>query len=203
MPGMPPPRWTVSAASHDLVVPPARILIVCVGNICRSPIAERLLQARLDAAAPGAAFVTSAGTRATDGREMDPAAAGQLARLGAGSTHFRATRLTSDMVAEADLVLTATKDLRTDVLRLAPRAMRRTFTLAEFAAICAEPQEELLTLAAMVHWAATRRSLGADAIDIVDPYGESMAIHVRSADQTQAIIDLLAPAIASAMAIPT
>ncbi|WP_461170405.1 arsenate reductase/protein-tyrosine-phosphatase family protein [Arthrobacter sp. Z1-15] len=43
---------------------PFRILTVCTGNICRSPMAERLLQTGFDEMAPGEFTVASAGTGA-------------------------------------------------------------------------------------------------------------------------------------------
>ena len=54
-----------------------RVLVVCVGNVCRSPLGERLLAARL-----GDGFeVTSAGVGALVGEPMDPEAAAHLERL--------------------------------------------------------------------------------------------------------------------------
>ena len=54
---------------------PVRILTVCTGNICRSPVAERLLQAGLNQAVPGGFVVASAGTRAMVGEPMQPISA--------------------------------------------------------------------------------------------------------------------------------
>lgn len=174
---------------------------MCVGNLCRSPLAERLLQTRLDAIAPRMAVVTSAGTLAHDGREMHPRTAEQLARLGARSAGFQATRLTAQLVADADLVLTATKDLRTDVLRLAPRSLRRAFTMAEFAAVCAPAPHDQNSLPDLVAWAAARRSLGADAQDLEDPYGEPLEAHVRSAGRISRLVDAMAPPIVAALSM--
>src|SRR4051795_5389163 len=55
------------------------VLFVCTGNICRSPIAERLLAARLPDPSIRAA---SAGTRAMVGYGIDQTAAHVLRRLG-------------------------------------------------------------------------------------------------------------------------
>ena len=54
---------------------PVRILTVCTGNICRSPVAERLLQAGLDQVLPGGFEVPSAGTRAMVGDPIQPLSA--------------------------------------------------------------------------------------------------------------------------------
>src|SRR5680860_1851127 len=84
------------------------ILVVCIGNVCRSAQAERLLRLRLDVL-PGdqsSAFdVTSAGVRAMVGNAMDPSSASELERLGGTAEGFASTQLTSAHVLQADLVL--------------------------------------------------------------------------------------------------
>jgi protein-tyrosine phosphatase len=62
-----------------------RILIVCTGNICRSPFIERLLQRQLDERRPGSdrgILVHSAGTGALTGSAMDERAAALLVAYG-------------------------------------------------------------------------------------------------------------------------
>ena len=79
------------------------ILYVCTGNICRSPLAERLLTMRLDAALGQRSSVfgvTSAGTHGWDGSEMDPAAASQLIRLGGDPAGFTGRQLTPEYEGE-------------------------------------------------------------------------------------------------------
>ncbi|HEX6149356.1 hypothetical protein, partial [Nocardioides sp.] len=106
---------------------PFRILVVCVGNVCRSPLAERLLLSRL-----GAGFeVRSSGVRALVGEPMDPTVARLATELGADPTSFVARQFEPDQAEWADLVLVATRDLRSRVLAEVPTALRRTFTLLE------------------------------------------------------------------------
>ncbi|TLH70249.1 arsenate reductase/protein-tyrosine-phosphatase family protein [Mycolicibacterium aubagnense] len=110
-----------------------RILFVCTGNICRSPIAERLSVA---AAAPmGIAdfTATSAGVHAMIGHPIHELAADVLVRLGGDPTGFTARQLTPPIAFDADLVLTMTEVQRTAVLELAPRQFRKTFTLGQAA----------------------------------------------------------------------
>ena len=111
------------------------ILFVCTGNICRSPLAERLLHARLSGALGerrGSFVVASAGTQGWEGSAMDPTAAAQLIRLGGDPTDFRGRQLTRELIAAADLVLTATADQQEYVVALRPDAAGRTFVLGEF-----------------------------------------------------------------------
>ncbi|GAB3661964.1 low molecular weight phosphatase family protein [Nocardioides korecus] len=109
-----------------------RVLVVCVGNVCRSPLGERLLAARLD---PERFEVTSAGVNALVGSPMVPEAAARLSAYGGSAEGFLASQLTGRTVKEADLVLTATAEVRSRVLSEAPGAMRRTFTVRELAAL--------------------------------------------------------------------
>jgi len=114
----------------------ARILIVCTGNICRSPFIERLLQRELDDARPGSdrpILVHSAGTGAMTGWAMDERAAAQLVSHGGDPVGFRARDLTPELIATSDLVLTATRAHRGQVTAMAPTALRQVFTFRDFA----------------------------------------------------------------------
>src|SRR6476620_12469959 len=72
---------------------PVRILTVCTGNICRSPVAERLLQAGLDRMKPGAFEVESAGTRAMVGQPVQPSSADIIRSYGGTPEGFAARQL--------------------------------------------------------------------------------------------------------------
>src|SRR4051812_22131637 len=96
---------------------PARLLVVCHANLCRSPMIERLarqaLAKRLGDPAGGGQVptveVTSAGTHAEPGWDMHPFAGEVLRERGADVTDFASRRLTAELVAGADLVLTAAR----------------------------------------------------------------------------------------------
>jgi len=139
--------------------------------------------------------VHSAGVRAEDGKPMDESAAQELARLGGRVAGFLSRQLVDRYVHDADLVLTATKELRSQVLELVPSALRRTFTLTEFATLV--DGAERSSLDALVADAAVRRpSAQLPTYDIDDPIGASAEVHREVADQ----IDRCTRAIASALA---
>jgi len=110
-----------------------RILTVCTGNICRSPVAERLLQAGLDQAVPGGFVVTSAGTHAMVGDPIQPPSADIVRAFGGNAEGFAARQLTSRILRGVDLVLTMTSGHRGEVLKLDASVLKRTFTIREFA----------------------------------------------------------------------
>ncbi|MBP1135052.1 protein-tyrosine phosphatase [Arthrobacter sp. PvP023] len=112
---------------------PVRILTVCTGNICRSPVAERLLQAGLDQVLPGGFDVRSAGTRAMVGSPIQPLSADIVNMYGGTDKGFAARQLTPKILRDTDIVLTMTSKHRGEVLQLDASLLKRTFTIREFA----------------------------------------------------------------------
>ena len=172
-------KHVVDGASSDAV----RVLVVCTGNVCRSPYIERRMQAALDESwGPGCVLVSSAGTGALAGHPMDPRAEARLARAGLGATGFVARDLTADLVADAALTITATRQHRGVVAQLHPKALSRVHALADLAHLCA---------GIVVPWLAQRRGqvppLSDEQSQITDPYGrddaafEEMAADIEAA----------------------
>jgi protein-tyrosine phosphatase len=168
------------------------LLVVCTGNVCRSPVAERLGVAYLqDVAGSGAPELTiaSAGVRAVVGSAIDPASARALEQLGGTAAGFRARQLTEQLAVDADLTLTMTRRHRAEALARAPRAMARTFTLREAAGLLElvdltdlpdAPQERMRALVARMAAARSRRPSGPDD-DVADPIGQDDEVHRRTA----------------------
>jgi protein-tyrosine phosphatase len=155
------------------------ILTVCIGNVCRSPLMERLLRRRLS----GQVTVNSAGVRAVVDSPMDATAAAELHRLGGMADGFLARQLQPTHVEAAGLVLTATSAVRSRVLEDVPSALRRTFTLLELANLVEQAPDGIDSPEGLVAWAAVNRSLAAgEPLDIVDPIGASPEVHRQAAD---------------------
>lgn len=164
------------------------MLFVCIGNVCRSPLGERLLAARLG---DERFDVSSAGVRAVVGSPMSPEAAEQLVDLGGSPDGFAARQLTDEMLRSSDLVLTATRELRSRVLEDVPGALRRTFTVREFAALLPDCQAE--TLPELVAAAAASRSrVRLDDYDIPDPFRRGPEAHALAAALMAEGIDVIA-----------
>jgi protein-tyrosine phosphatase len=188
-----------------------RVLVVCTGNVCRSPFMQLLLQRELDASSRDGGprtVVRSAGTGALAGRGMDARAAAQATAYGLDPSGFVARQLTAPMVAEADLVLTATRKHRGDVATLHPRALRYTFALRDFAALAAHldgaapggaPPRSQAWLQDVVRSVAARRGLEPPLepgrADVVDPYRREDELFVRMADQISGAVAAVAAAL--------
>ena len=108
-----------------------------MGNICRSPMAERLLvraaREHVGDRLGELLLVHGAGTGGWHvGAAMDPAAARQVRARGGDPSGFAARRLRTDLVEVSDLILTATGEQREYVQEMRPDAAERTFVLGEF-----------------------------------------------------------------------
>jgi protein-tyrosine phosphatase len=107
-----------------------RVLIVCVGNICRSPMAEALLRARF--AARGRGHVESAGLGALVGRGADPIAVALMKERGLDLSGHRARQFTPEILAAADLVLVMESGHQKQIESLAPSARGRVHRIGKF-----------------------------------------------------------------------
>jgi protein-tyrosine phosphatase len=178
------------------------VLVVCTANIARSPVAAALLAAGWRSA-PGIR-VSSAGLRARVGAPVDPTMAA-LASVPVQGTGAR--QLTPELVRSADLVLTMTAAQRAAVVGSVPAAVRRTFTLAELAALAAlavgsdvlppgEPAQRLAGLLAAAPRLRPLRTPGADD-DIEDPYGRDDVVQRQVAaaleQHTTALVRAVSP----------
>jgi protein-tyrosine phosphatase len=112
------------------------LLMVCLGNICRSPTAEAVLRAKLfDAGLAHRVFVDSAGTGGWHvGDPPDPRSQRHAARRGYDLSPLRARRVTPDDFDRFDYILAMDEDNLADLRRLAPDQNGRA-SLGLFAAV--------------------------------------------------------------------
>jgi protein-tyrosine phosphatase len=184
-----------------------RILAVCSGNVCRSPLVELLLARQL--AGRPEFTVTSAGTIARPGMRMTVEMVNVAARHGVSperSATHSATRLNETSVERADLVLGLTREHRAAALQLFPAAVKRVFTLNEFARLVASvgAHSAELTTAELVAEAASRRGVEApsnpESDDVDDPIGLPQEVYDRVGAEIAASLEIIAPALANTIA---
>ena len=198
-------------------MPPFTVLHVCMGNICRSPMAERLLslavRKRLARVAGPAirpdelVHSHSAGTGGWHaGEDMNPPAARQLRARGADVTGFTARKLGTEHIESADLVLTATADQQEYVVALRPDAAGRTFVLGQFGRLLGAVDTSALPPAAPTPEAVYARGVAlVEAVDAArhgmsplpdddldDPWGRSDECFARVADEIEETVYPLA-----------
>ncbi|MBB3185636.1 protein-tyrosine phosphatase [Halomonas fontilapidosi] len=103
------------------------LLVVCTGNICRSPVAAAMLAAAL----PGRR-IDSAGLGALVGHGVEPTARELAEADGLHVADHQARQLTEAMLTEADLILVMSEGQRHAVADLAPAALGKTMLLGKW-----------------------------------------------------------------------
>lgn len=101
-------------------------MMVCRGNVCRSPMAEALLRQALPDR-----IVSSTGIEASDGAPADGLAMDVCAAAGIDIVAHRARQLTLARLDAADLVLVMTRAQRTMVQMMYPQVSGRVFQLGD------------------------------------------------------------------------
>jgi protein-tyrosine phosphatase len=185
-----------------------RVLFVCTGNICRSAIAEQVFRARYGS---DVVSFASAGTGALVGGSMPEQASEISRRLGGDPTLHSGQQLSREFLLGADLVIGLSREHRSEIVRVLPRANRYTFTLRELARVLesyesdpgAKPlmassgASEAERLRAVVPILAGQRGYtpappDPDDDDVVDPYRRSQDVYDLSAAQISDAVDRIA-----------
>lgn len=183
-----------------------RILFICTGNTCRSPMAEAMLR-RLAHQRGITVAVRSAGVSTVDGL---PVSANALDTLRRRDIHHTGSSraLTTEAVEWADLILTMTTGHKRDLLHWHPSAVDKTYTLKEFAnqneSVLADIEELESLYTDMQMKGALGQQLTTEerqrllelekripSFDIADPFGGSQAAYDSCSQEIEEAIHKL------------
>lgn len=188
-----------------------RILIVCTGNTCRSPMAHAML-ADLAARRGKAIEVRSAGVATMNGLPASPHAATALRKRNL-DVPGTSTALTVGEVRWADLILTLSTSHKRAIVQQYPDAIAKTFTLKEYALEGDPGMDDVAEAESLYTEWQVRQALGQQLtaaeqarlfelqrripnFDIADPFGGSLALYEQCADEIEdallAIVEKLA-----------
>jgi protein-tyrosine phosphatase len=176
----------------SVLAAPGSVLMVCTGNICRSPYAEHRLRAVLGA---GSA-VASAGTHGLRGWPADEGSEEVAQQRGFSCADHSARQVTAEMIAEAELVLGMGPDHRDFCAGLVPDAAGRIFTLHELAELLrsgAAGGASLGAVLASAHAARESLSRAARMRKVADPFGQLSSAFERMADDIEDQLEAILP----------
>lgn len=194
----------------------ARILIVCTANICRSPLAERLLQAYVARYGPNAPLeVSSAGTSARPGHPAAPGMRTVAASWGLELEGHRSRRVDAELIRSSDLVITMEDRHRSAVSRLGAGIGQYTFTITELDALVSatdgaggadgtDRDGAGVTgpgglPGQVTRWHATRARTSIEAPDVTDPYGGPSEGYTQTAWELADLVERIGPALVAAL----
>lgn len=110
----------------------SNILVVCVGNICRSPMAELVLKNALSEIKQNHCYVSSAGIRAVVGQGADEKASRLMMARGLDISQHRACQLNTEMIRRAELILVMELAHKIAIENKEPSAKGKVYRLGEW-----------------------------------------------------------------------
>ena len=138
------------------------ILVVCTANICRSPVVEALLRAKLAERGLSSWQVSSSGTMGVEGWPPAAESAALMAVRGIDISDCRSSATTAQLLEASSLVLCMEQTHVDIVCRLHPPSCERVYRLAEMAG---------------------------EVGDVADPYGGPAALFERMIQEVDQLLD--------------
>lgn len=143
----------------------SKVVFVCTGNTCRSPMAEALLRCMLEERGlEDRIIVTSAGIYAFEGDEASPLAIDVMEKeYGIDLTRHRARVLYDQEIGEASLILVMTRHHKEMIADIYPEALNKVHLLKEYAGLT-------------------------EGTDVIDPYGHDYYTYKRCANELEDLL---------------
>ncbi|GIQ70841.1 low molecular weight protein arginine phosphatase [Xylanibacillus composti] len=157
-----------------------RVLFVCTGNTCRSPMAEKLFR-QMAQEHMLAAEARSAGVAAADGTPMSKHAATVIREAGCPTEH-RSRSLEQEDVDWADLILTMTQGHKRTILQMFPYTVEKVYTLQEYAWNDSEQKQMRMEWEAFMAELQTKQALGETIAPAEHERMQQLADHLRDDD---------------------
>lgn len=146
-----------------------KVLFICTGNTCRSPMASALLLKRLQEKSellePGKVQAFSAGLFANEGLPASPEAIEAMREEGIDIRRHRSSSARDNLIQDADLILCMTISQRNYITDRFPEKSVNTYTICEYT--------------------------GDKTGEVLDPYGQNLDAYRRSLFQLKLLVDRL------------
>lgn len=141
-----------------------KVLFICTGNTCRSPMAEAIFNKLMQNRQPGSNEIksASAGLYALHNDEATPQAIEVMRNVGIDLSQHRSRLVDEKMLQEVDLILTMTDHHCHQLQEQFPHVQHKVYTLAEYAGL---PEE-----------------------DVSDPYGQGMEAYRLARQQIESLL---------------